>query len=183
MEVFSNWIRNVAIMVIILSFLELLLPQNQMERFVRAVIGLVIIAFILRPLVGLVGGGTTWELQGLGSRGWPMDSSYGAASTQYIAAGERLVDVAYEDVRDRALKRLSRQVEAVASMASGHSDLEAEVKLDARGEVQEILIRCPEGPLPEGVASSVARFYGLPESRVRVVGPGEWGEFRGASQS
>lgn len=50
MDYFATWIRQIILVVILATFLELLLPNNAMQRYVRFVMGLVILVMMLSPL-------------------------------------------------------------------------------------------------------------------------------------
>ncbi|MGE5571915.1 MAG: stage III sporulation protein AF [Bacteroidota bacterium] len=49
----SGWVRDLAVMALVLAFAEMLLPRNDLRKFARVVIGLVLVAIILGSLVDL----------------------------------------------------------------------------------------------------------------------------------
>lgn len=51
---FTNWVKYIIFVVLFASFLELLLPNNNMQRFVRVIMGLFIMLAILNPVVDVV---------------------------------------------------------------------------------------------------------------------------------
>jgi len=51
---FTNWVKYVIFVVLFASFLELLLPNNSMQRFVRVIMGLFIMLAILNPVIDIV---------------------------------------------------------------------------------------------------------------------------------
>lgn len=50
----TDWIKNIIFVVLFASFLELLLPNSSMQRFVRVIMGLFIMLAILNPIIGAV---------------------------------------------------------------------------------------------------------------------------------
>mgnify|MGYP001384016954 CR=1 FL=1 len=50
----ASWIQQLILVVIMATFLDLLLPNNAMQRYVRLVMGLVILMLILSPLLTLL---------------------------------------------------------------------------------------------------------------------------------
>jgi stage III sporulation protein AF len=50
-----QWLQNLIILVFVVVFLEALLPKNSVRGFVQLVIGLVLIAAILEPMLALTG--------------------------------------------------------------------------------------------------------------------------------
>ena len=51
---FTDWVKNIIFIVLFASFLELLLPNNGMQRFVRVIMGLFIMLAILNPVIDVV---------------------------------------------------------------------------------------------------------------------------------
>lgn len=50
----SSWLKQIILLVLIATFLDLLLPNNAMDRYVKLVMGLLIIMAILSPLLQLI---------------------------------------------------------------------------------------------------------------------------------
>jgi len=53
-EMVTNWVKNIVFVVLFASFLELLLPNSSMQRFVRVIMGLFIMLAILNPVIDVV---------------------------------------------------------------------------------------------------------------------------------
>ncbi len=51
MSIINTMVRNLVVIVIVMTFLEMLLPENKMRSFARFIFGLIIIATILNPIV------------------------------------------------------------------------------------------------------------------------------------
>ncbi|MGN1413619.1 MAG: stage III sporulation protein AF [Anaerovoracaceae bacterium] len=50
-----TWISNVFLVILSLSFFQILIPESSMEKYVKFIFSLVILAVILDPLIHLVG--------------------------------------------------------------------------------------------------------------------------------
>ena len=50
----SNWLKEIVLLILIATFIDLLLPNRSMERYVKLVMGLVIILAILAPIISLL---------------------------------------------------------------------------------------------------------------------------------
>lgn len=50
-EILGQWVKNVTIILLLALFLDLLIPNNNLKRYVRLVIGLLIIMTIISPLI------------------------------------------------------------------------------------------------------------------------------------
>lgn len=55
MEIVKEWGSNLFIIILALSFLEILLPDSSMGKYIRFIFSLVIMATILYPVIYLVG--------------------------------------------------------------------------------------------------------------------------------
>jgi len=55
------WVRDIAVLLVVMAFLEILVPRSGMKRFIRVVTGLVVLLTILNPLLTLVKGGVRWD--------------------------------------------------------------------------------------------------------------------------
>ena len=55
-ELLSTWAKNLVIFIIVISFLEMILPDGNIGKFVKITIGLIIILVIINPFIKLVEG-------------------------------------------------------------------------------------------------------------------------------
>lgn len=49
----KEWVRNIAVIIVVAGFLELILPQSDLQRFARLVVGFFILLAIVQPVVGM----------------------------------------------------------------------------------------------------------------------------------
>ena len=54
MEVMKEWVKNIFILILALTFIEMLLPTSIMEKYIKFIFSLVIMATILSPLLILL---------------------------------------------------------------------------------------------------------------------------------
>jgi len=54
MEIVKEWVKNVFIIIVALSFIEILLPGNNMQKYIKFIFSLIIMATILSPLIILL---------------------------------------------------------------------------------------------------------------------------------
>ena len=50
---FTSWVKSIIFVVLFASFLELLLPSSSMQRFIRVIMGLLIMLVILNPVIDM----------------------------------------------------------------------------------------------------------------------------------
>jgi hypothetical protein len=81
-----RWVRGIAVVVLTMTFIEMVLPRSDLKKYVDVVVGLAVIGAILTPLLGLgMGIGAGLELAATAVRDW--SESRGLAQTQAVAAG------------------------------------------------------------------------------------------------
>ena len=49
-----TWISNVFLVILSLSFFQILIPESSMEKYLKFIFSLVILAVILEPLIHLI---------------------------------------------------------------------------------------------------------------------------------
>ncbi|MGE5577005.1 MAG: stage III sporulation protein AF [Syntrophothermus sp.] len=59
-EALSQWVKNLVTLVFIVTFLEMLTPDNDLKKFTRVVVGFFILVAVISPLLDLVRGGAAW---------------------------------------------------------------------------------------------------------------------------
>jgi len=59
MNSLQDWIRTITALVIIIGFFEMLLPDDEMRKFTKLVMGLVIMLAVLQPVIALMN--MTWD--------------------------------------------------------------------------------------------------------------------------
>lgn len=50
MEIIREWVKNIFIIVVAISFVEILLPSGAMSKYLKFIFSLIIMAIILSPL-------------------------------------------------------------------------------------------------------------------------------------
>lgn len=50
MEIASAWVKNVFIIIVAITFVEILLPAGSMSKYLKFIFSLIIMAIILSPL-------------------------------------------------------------------------------------------------------------------------------------
>jgi stage III sporulation protein AF len=60
-EWMSDWIRQIILIIFLATFIDLLLPSSSLERYVKLVMGLIIIMAILQPILQLVLNNDRWN--------------------------------------------------------------------------------------------------------------------------
>lgn len=54
MDIVKDWICNMFIMILSLSFMEMLLPDTSISKYIKCIFSLVIMAAVIYPLAGFI---------------------------------------------------------------------------------------------------------------------------------
>lgn len=54
MDILKEFIRNMFVIILILSFIELILPQNSLSKYIKYIFSLIILITILHPITYLI---------------------------------------------------------------------------------------------------------------------------------
>ncbi|MDF2564221.1 MAG: stage sporulation protein, partial [Massilibacillus sp.] len=60
-ETLTNWVKGLMMLVLFAAFLELILPSSNMQKFVRLIIGLLIMLAILNPMIDFLTKDFNWK--------------------------------------------------------------------------------------------------------------------------
>lgn len=164
METLVAVARQIILIVLLGAFLEMLLPNQEMARFVRLVIGLFIIVSVLNPLMTWINGGQPVEVQA-----WEYVEPV-PQTESILAQGERLRRQGEEIVLGTYSDRLARQMEVMVELLPEVE--EAHLAVDLVGQQIEVGARVKEGsvlPLVEDkIKETLATFFDWPTSSIQV---------------
>ncbi len=121
MEGLKILIRNLAFILLLATFLEMLLPNKSMRGFVQLVMGLFVIAAILNPLADFLSINLASEIPA-----WSMASS----SDMPVLASEGVSDTGKSAVREQYKRILVNQITVLVSTIEGVKSTEVEIELD-----------------------------------------------------
>ncbi len=140
MEFLGNWIRNIVLVIMLNTFLEIMMPSSKLRSYVRVIMGFFLIIVLLQPLgelLELPGHGLTLGTQELLTR-------------EILAEGEKMEDKNRELVLRNYGIALAQQVESIVCM---HPEIErayAQVFLTAEGELERIWVRVHTEEISKG---------------------------------
>ena len=130
-------VRQVALIALLAAFLEMLLPDKKMTRYVRLVLGLFVVVAILSPLAEGLRLGPEMDVAAWDLRLDPV-TDVPAQQGQEIARAN--AEAALELYR----QRLAGQIKALVSLVPGVKTVEAQVSVDnekeCRGAIRRVVV-------------------------------------------
>ena len=122
-ENISAWIKNIILLVLFASFLELLLPSSSMQRFIRVIIGLLITLAILNPILDVIQ--NRWSTAQI-----PALSTNTTNSQSVLNHANKVADDREQLAFDTYKKELARQIRATTTAIEGIADAQVAVELE-----------------------------------------------------
>lgn len=120
------WIKSIIFVVLFASFLELLLPNNSMQRFVRVIMGLFIMLAILNPVLAVIERQTTTDqIPVLATR---IDSNL--ATADVLLAANNVAEKREQLARNLYVRDLSKQIRATVMAINGVADAKVTVSIE-----------------------------------------------------
>lgn len=111
----TDWVKNIILVVLFASFLELLLPSSSMQRFIRVILGLTIMLAILNPAMEIIQ--DKWIPEQV-----PALSSAAGNAGRVLGAAENGARERDRMAVELYKKELARQVRAVVTAIDGVAD-------------------------------------------------------------
>lgn len=130
-------VRQVALIALLAAFLEMLLPEKKMTRYVRLVLGLFVVVAILSPLVEGLRTGPELDVAAWDLRLDPVTAAPVQQGREMAAANE---EAALELYRER----LAGQIRALVTLIPGIRQVEVLVRVAGeqgyRGTIQRVVV-------------------------------------------
>lgn len=186
METLAQIVKNVALIVLLAAFIELLLPEREMARYVQLIMSLFVLVTILHPLASVVLRKSTPAIEGFIP---PLTAAGGEEVKSVLQRGNEIRRQGVDKVTGEMKEKSEQQLEALIGLISGID--KAEVSMEFQGgeaaEVERILVtvypsrneggqevmafgsaQTEPGEIELKVKEFVSSFYGFPAERVDV---------------
>jgi stage III sporulation protein AF len=187
----TGWVKNIVLVVLFASFLELLLPASSMQRFVRVIMGLMVMIAILNPVLDIVHNKMAPE-------NLPAVTQSGAVSGRVKENMAAVTEERDRLARELYKKDLASQIKAVVVAVDGVADARVGIELKegtegkqggldkvsiavlpgspSAGTVEKVVIGAPQttssgelsGTVSEKVKKAVKELYQLRESQIEI---------------
>ncbi|HBX22253.1 MAG TPA: stage III sporulation protein AF [Desulfotomaculum sp.] len=143
MDVLRQLIQTIVVIVILAVFLEMLLPQGDMRRYVKMVMGLLIIVAVLQSVAGVINSDLLRDIPDVTE----APSGYHPVPLEDImAAGQSLSDANRQEAAQQYSRGIARQVMSLAALNNDLQVVDASVQLhENTNEISGITVFCTSG--------------------------------------
>lgn len=153
MAVLSEIVRNVLVIVLVASFIELMLPEGNLRPFVRFAMGLFILIAVLNPVAGVL-----FEDRTINVEWWDLKADP-RQQEQILEQGEKINRQIWDSHQQVLSDKVAGQISAVAMLVPGVEDVETRVVLNESGAVESMrLIVKAQSAVPEEEGGRVGVF-------------------------
>ena len=146
-------VRNLIIIVILASFLELLLPGGSMRPFVRLTIGFFVLIAVLNPILEVVSSRQTLEVGA-----WVLPDT-AALDDQIMTQGQQLHQQLASGTNDQLRSKLEGQMSAVAMLVPGVDDVASQIELNPDGSIKKVTIHVQPSPQDEATEDAKVHVF------------------------
>src|SRR5690625_3734046 len=146
LQMLSDWVQTIVSLLLFLAFVQLLLPEHRLRDYTRLVLGLIVIAAVVTPLMSLLDP-QTWNgnlVQALSVPDQPLRGDRDgrvprtADAGPWIAQGVRVARLANEEVSARVRSVWEGQIRSLASLVPGVEEVDVRTRWDAEGNVDAV---------------------------------------------
>lgn len=180
MGVWQHWLKALAGLVLVIAFFDLLLPENESKKLAKTIIGLVITAALLQPIVGIISAGWDGAVLFTG-----MEPAASIPDYDWLGTGQKVGLAGMEPVRTLIGTAAAAQLEALLITSGSIQNAKVEVTTADDGSVGQVrvivwpvsgqLSPTEQESLKDWAVSVAARYLQIDPSSVTV----EFGESRG----
>ncbi len=144
METIRLLVQNLIVIIMLAVFLEMFLPQSDLRRYIRLVMGLLIIVAVLQAVSSLAK--SSWQ-QALPEQIIDTENPGFPSLGEITAAGENLNKDQSEQAREKYRQSLARQISALVGIRSDVEVVSAQVQTydepdsPKLGQIKKIILR------------------------------------------
>ncbi len=133
----TEWARDLAVISLTFAFVEMLLPANDLRRFARVVMGIVMIAVIIGFVLDISSAlDDALESQA----GFTLSHTDTLERMSWSTKGELITCTGLEVVEVEAERKIAAQLESIARLASGADEAQAEIEFTSTGDIRRIYV-------------------------------------------
>ena len=127
----SEIVRNIAILVLLTTFLDMLLPTNNAQRFIKVVMGLFIMVTILNPIVSLIH-------KDLEISSWQLYLPSTEKVDTVLAQGNMITHIQQSQIVEEYKLRIERQMEGMVNLIPEIASVTCQVSIEPTEKLGEL---------------------------------------------
>lgn len=136
-----NWIMNITVIIIFVMFLDTIMPNNSMKRYINVVVGLLIIIVVIKPFVLVKDYADSFSSEFLEASSFIEQSGLNTESTEISKYQQQKAMEIFEDnLKRRILKLVENSTNADYNPISVDLELERNFEREDFGRIKSITV-------------------------------------------
>ena len=123
MSALRELVRSLAVIIILTSFIEMVLPNSKMRNYVRLVLGLFVVVIILNPVLAFLG-----NADDFGTQAW-VDPSQAEDLKNILKDAQEISAVSQQTVLEDYTAKIEQQIAAIVKLTPEINNAQVEVQL------------------------------------------------------
>lgn len=168
MENWREYFKTFTALIIVICFLEMLLPSNEIKKFAKLSFGLVVMFAILQPILAIVNLDFRYDSQL--SQVFAGSETPSTVSKDWENEAYRLQQAGLQPITKTFEFELNRQIEALALTIEGVNDVKSTLTFDNQGELFQVQleIEFDKEQSEERIQRVIAHYFGLDKQNVLI---------------
>ena len=140
-----NWIMNITVIIIFVMFLDTIMPNNSMKRYINVVVGLLIIIVVIQPFVLVKDYAGSFDREYIEASSFIDQGGSGDKSVEISKFQQEKAVEIFENNMKEQIKRLVK-----SSTANGYEDISVDLELErdisdaSFGNIKSVAVRLKE---------------------------------------
>jgi len=154
LQALTELVRNIIVIILVTTFLDLLLPSSKMQRFVKVIMGLFILVSVLTPVLSLLAKDKDFAVFS-----WYQEGQQGGYTT-VLQDSSQLTAVNQELFLQNYGLRIEKQMEALVGLVKGVTEAKVTVRLQEGKQagtlegIKAVQVVVANQPVPEAATGS-----------------------------
>ncbi|MDF2591828.1 MAG: spoIIIAF [Clostridia bacterium] len=104
MEFVKSWITNITVVIVFTMLLDILIPNNDMKKFVKVIMGLLIVLVIIKPLLMVKNVGYQFESTMAQTAAYIDDSTQGSNDSMEVFQNNTALGIYKQKLSDKVIE-------------------------------------------------------------------------------
>jgi stage III sporulation protein AF len=155
MEFLRSWITNITVVVIFTMLLDILVPNNDMKKFVKVIMGLLIVLVIIKPFLMVKNVGYQFESAMTQTTAYIDDSSQNSDSNIGISQNNTALNIYKQKLSDKVIEIVKSRKELKDRDIRASVDIENDISKKEFGSIKSIEVFIEKGKNDAVQASTI----------------------------
>jgi stage III sporulation protein AF len=138
MEFLKSWITNITVIVIFTMLLDILVPNNDMKKFVKVIMGLLIVLVIIKPFLMVKNVGYQFESAMTQTTAYIDDTSHNSESNIGISQNSTALNIYKQKLSDKVIEIVKSRKEFENRDVRASVDIENDINKKEFGSIKSI---------------------------------------------